>query len=109
MRIGTLIITITLALIGIVLAISNRNPVTVRFDPFSETAPALSLPPTPLYLIIFGSILIGIIFGGLSVWISQGRWRRRAWKEFRHARKLEREAAKAAKSNSDETAPTKAA
>lgn len=54
-----------LALLIVALAIANRGMVRFSLDPFDTTAPALALE-VPLIGIIFASVLVGIIIGGLT-------------------------------------------
>ncbi len=63
-------------------AIANRAGVTVSLDPFPLE---FSLP---LYLLIFATLLLGILTGGSVVWWRQGRWRRRARADKREVRRL---------------------
>ncbi len=63
---------------------ANRQAVTLSFDPFSPSAPAASLT-LPLFVIVIGALVAGVIVGGLAVRLGHGRWRRMA-------RRLEREA-----------------
>ncbi len=89
MRLGTWLITVPLAILGVVVAVANRAPVDVFFDPFSAEAPAIGIQ-APLFLVIFAGVLFGMVIGGLAMWLSQGHYRRRAWAEYRKARDLER-------------------
>ncbi len=93
MRLLSWLFLLPLALFAIGVAIANRGAVTVRLDPFSETDPAFQVE-APLFLVMFACVLIGLLVGGFTMWINQGRHRSRAWKEYRHARELERELAK---------------
>jgi uncharacterized integral membrane protein len=66
-----------LALVIIGLAVANRTTVTVSFDPFSATAPALTLG-VPLYALAFILLIAGVVIGGAAAWTRQHRWRRAA-------------------------------
>ena len=90
MRLSTWIITLPSALIAVVVAVANRDLVTLRLDPFSSVNPAISFD-APLFAIIFAGVLVGMLFGGGAMWLAQGHHRRRAWAEYRRARDLERE------------------
>ncbi|MGB5093279.1 MAG: DUF1049 domain-containing protein [Parvibaculum sp.] len=54
-----------LALLIVALAIANRGMVQLSLDPFDTIAPAITLD-VPLIGIIFVSVLIGIVIGGLT-------------------------------------------
>ena len=66
------VVTIPLAVIVVVFAVSNREPVVVDIWP---------LPPVtglPLFLFILGSFFIGFLVGAAVMWVSAGRYRQRA-------------------------------
>lgn len=89
MKLSTWLISVPLGILGITVAVANRQTVGVSLDPFSTTAPALSFE-APMFAVIFGAVFLGMVIGGTSMWINQGHYRRRAWAEYRHARELER-------------------
>src|SRR6478736_2209558 len=69
------LIVVPLSLIFLVFAVANRHFVTVSFDPFNSTDPALSVTLPPVLLLILVAIL-GVVAGGLAVWFGQRHWRR---------------------------------
>lgn len=75
--------------LGIVmLAIANRHVVTVLLDPFGQSNPDLEIT-APLFLVIFGAAIVGVIFGGIATWFGQSKHRsaaRRAKAELSQAR-----------------------
>jgi uncharacterized integral membrane protein len=73
----TALIVIPLALIFIVFAVANRHFVTVSFDPFNTTDPAISVS-LPLFALIIAVAILGVVAGGLATWFGQRRWRRAA-------------------------------
>ena len=62
------ILTIVLAAFAIV----NRHLVIVSVEPFPL---AFELP---LYAVVFTTLFLGLLLGGLVVWWRQGRWRKTA-------------------------------
>lgn len=78
------LILVPLAIVIIAFAVANRQAVTLSFDPFNASAPAAALS-LPLFVVILGALVAGVIVGGLAVRLGHGRWRRLA-------RSLEREA-----------------
>src|SRR5258708_16931807 len=68
----SLVITVPLALIFVVFAISNRQVVELNFWPFGI---ALSLP---LFLLALGMLAVGALAGGLWMWLPLARWPLRA-------------------------------
>ena len=69
MRFLTHIVTLTIAIIVIWFAITNRHQVDLAFDPLPLS---LSLP---FYLPVFGGVLLGLVAGGVISWRT-GRTRR---------------------------------
>ena len=83
----TWLIVIPLALIFVVFAVANRHFVTVSFDPFNSTDPAVSLS-LPLFVLIIVVAVLGVIAGGCATWFSQRRWRRAARQHEADARTI---------------------
>ena len=61
----------------VALAVANRRPVTLSLDPFSPDTPVISVT-VPLFAVIFGALILGLVIGGLVTWARQGRYRRAA-------------------------------
>jgi uncharacterized integral membrane protein len=81
------LVLVPLALLIVVFAVANRQPVTVSFDPFGAGDPALSAT-LPLYIFIFILVILGVIVGGLAAWLRQHKWRRAARRAAAEARAL---------------------
>ena len=81
----TVLIVLPLALILIVFAVANRHFVTVSFDPFNSTDPALALS-LPLFVLIIAVAILGVVAGGLATWFGQHHWRRAARRHEADAR-----------------------
>ncbi|MEW6256624.1 MAG: lipopolysaccharide assembly protein LapA domain-containing protein [Pseudomonadota bacterium] len=79
----SVLIGLPLCIIVVALAVANRRPVPVSLDPFSPDTSALTVQ-VPLFLILFGAVIVGVILGGVAAWLGQGRFRR----EARRARKV---------------------
>ena len=77
------------AVLAVMLAIANRTPVELAFDPFG--ASDLSIR-APLFIVAFASMMIGVVIGGVAVWMRQGRHRRAARAARSEARRLHAEA-----------------
>ncbi|WP_018699366.1 lipopolysaccharide assembly protein LapA domain-containing protein [Amorphus coralli] len=84
------LIFVPVAILLALLAIANRTPVRLSLDPFRPTETALAIT-IPLYWVIFACLAIGVILGGVSVWVRQGRFRRDARRNRREARHLREE------------------
>jgi uncharacterized integral membrane protein len=72
-KVVLVIVLAPLAAMLIAFAVANRHAITVSFDPFAGGGYALSVP---LYLIVFASLIGGVVVGGFAAWIEQGKWRR---------------------------------
>ncbi|TNE36783.1 MAG: LapA family protein [Alphaproteobacteria bacterium] len=90
MRFRTLVTLIFVTLVAVVIAIANRQSVVLSFDPFSQETPALAFS-FPLYVVMFALFILGVLVGGSSSWLSQGRWRKRARQEKRKRTHLEKD------------------
>ncbi len=76
------IIIAPLTILFLIFAFANRHIVTVSFDPFEGgDIPAFSIS-APLFVVIILSVAVGVVAGGISTWLSQGK-RRRAGREAR--------------------------
>jgi uncharacterized integral membrane protein len=83
-KIVAVIILVPLAVVIVAFAVANRQDVTISFDPFNAARPAASLT-LPLFLLVIGLTILGVVIGGVAAWLGHGRWRRAA-------RRFEREA-----------------
>jgi len=90
-RILYLFLLLPLGVVLIVLSVINRQPVTLRLDPFSDVDPALSLT-LPFFAWLFAAILVGAVIGAIATWFGQGRHRRIAKREHTEAHKWQSEA-----------------
>ena len=82
------ILTLPLALIAVAFAIANRQSVTLDLWPFQ-----LAVGPLPFFVWFLGALFMGILTGGMAVWLTGRKVRRRARSAERRARELERELA----------------
>ena len=76
-RIVWLLVALPAALLLVTLAVVNRHDVRLVLDPFRPDKPVLSLV-LPFYVYLFGTLLLGVVLGGIAVWLTQARWRRSA-------------------------------
>jgi uncharacterized integral membrane protein len=58
-------------------AVLNRQFVAVNIDPLDWTGLGQTMS-VPMFVVIFGSVAVGVLAGGISVWVAQGRHRRAA-------------------------------
>ena len=95
-----------LFLVGIclvVIAVANRSPVTLRLLPDELAGFFPSTPPiqVPLFLVIFGGIVLGLLIGFVWEWIREHKHRAEAAAKRSELARLETEAEKSKKDNSD--------
>src|SRR3954454_24572085 len=76
-KIITALIVIPAALVIVLFAVANREPVRVSLDPFAGDPPMFGVS-VPLFLLVLVVLVLGVILGGVSAWMGQSRWRRRA-------------------------------
>src|SRR6266853_3350248 len=73
----TAVVLIPLGLLFVVFAVANRHLVTVSFDPFNSNDPSVGFR-LPLFVIIIGVAIAGVVAGGSATWFRQRHWRRAA-------------------------------
>jgi len=76
-NIVTALILLPIMLAIVLFAVGNRGPVIVAFDPLAADPPMFALA-MPLFLLLLLVLIFGVILGGVSAWMGQSRWRRRA-------------------------------
>lgn len=86
------VILFTVAVVLIPLSVANRHTVSLSLNPFDPQDPRLTIPDIPLFWVIFASLGVGIVVGGIAVWARQGRWRKEARSKRREAAKWHKEA-----------------
>lgn len=82
------IVTVPLMAVLVVFAVVNRQSVTLDLWPLDMS---LRLP---LFILILGSLFVGLLVGGSAVWLSAGATRRRARAAEHRAAEHEREIAR---------------
>jgi len=90
-RLISIVVALPAALLLVTLALANRHPVRLALDPFRPTDPTVSLV-LPFYAYLFGMLLIGVILGGVAMWLTQSRWRRSARRRAADASRWQAEA-----------------
>lgn len=90
-RILTIVVLIPIAVVLIVLSVTNRQAVTLALNPFRPSDPVLSVT-APFFVYLFAALILGVIIGSSATWLSQGKHRKRARHEHRDAVKWHEEA-----------------
>ncbi len=89
-RILSLVVFVPRGIILIVLAVANRQSVTLALNPFAPQDSVLSVT-APFFLFIFITLLVGMGIGASVTWWKQGRYRRQARVEAKEAVKWQSE------------------
>lgn len=104
-----------LTVIGLALlliAVANRQIVTVQLEPFGLGEPFPQPVDLPLFVVIFVSALSGLIAGFVIEWIRERKHRRAIFEQEREASNLRKEvkrlAVKASKTDKDAMSPVPA-
>jgi uncharacterized integral membrane protein len=79
------VMLIPLGLVFVVFAVANRHLVTVSFDPFNSTDPAMAVT-LPLFVVLILVAIAGVVAGGSATWFGQRHWRRAARRHEADAR-----------------------
>ncbi|MCB8839607.1 lipopolysaccharide assembly protein LapA domain-containing protein [Aurantimonas sp. VKM B-3413] len=89
-KILSFIILVPIAIILVVFCVANRELVPVSLDPIG-TMPQFAFQ-APLFILLMGSVILGIVLGGLGTWFTQAHYRRKSWKRKYEVERLRREA-----------------
>ena len=81
------LILLPVAIVAVLLAIANRKPVTLSFDPFTPEGPLFSWT-LPLFALMFLCLMLGVLIGGIASWLAQAKHRRLERRYRREARRL---------------------
>ena len=76
-RLASMLVFLPVAVLVLVFAVANRRPVTLSLDPFNPDAPVIGFE-APLFLVLFAVLTLGVLIGGVSSWLRQGRHRKAA-------------------------------
>jgi uncharacterized integral membrane protein len=74
-KVVSAVILAPLAILIVLFAVANREPITISFDPFNPVAPAFTMQ-VPLFIVVLVLLLIGVVVGGVAAWLRQSRARR---------------------------------
>ena len=85
------LILLPVAILAVLLAVANRAPVTLSLDPFSKGQPEISFS-LPLFALLFGAVMLGVVIGGIATWLAQAKHRRAERRHRREARDMRSQA-----------------
>ncbi len=86
-----LFVLLPVAIVAVALSVANRADVVLSLDPLGGGAPRWSVE-LPLFILLFATLGLGVLIGGIATWIGQGRWRRSARAERANAARLRQDA-----------------
>ena len=89
LRILSFLILAPLAVLLVVFCVANREAVPVSFDPIG-TMPQFAFE-APLFVLLLGGIIVGLLLGGLGTWMTQGHYRTKASNRRREIENLRHE------------------
>ena len=72
------IVIAPLAVIFLSFDMANRQKVLISFDPFNTGDFPLPKVELPLFVVLIGTLMFGVLLGGVATWMRQGRYRRAA-------------------------------
>lgn len=89
-RLSTVLIVLPLAVVLIVFGVANRQSVQISLDPVATDTPWFAVT-VPLFVALFGALIVGVLIGGVATWFTQGAYRKEARQKKLEASKLARE------------------
>lgn len=89
-RLSTLLIVLPLAIVLVAFGVANRQSVQISLDPVATDAPWFAVS-VPLFVALFGALILGVLIGGIATWFTQGAHRKQARETKVQATKLARE------------------
>lgn len=85
------IILVPTALALVLFSLANRHNIRLSFDPIAPESEFLAFD-LPLFLIVLGALMLGVILGGGASWLAQGKHRKAERRHRREALRLRDEA-----------------
>ncbi|WP_051213877.1 LapA family protein [Maritalea myrionectae] len=74
-RVVTWFFLIPLALLFAFFALANRQEILLGVDPLSPDSPFVGPFPVPLFIVIYGALMLGIVLGGVGAYVGQHKKR----------------------------------
>lgn len=93
-RFVSFLVFVPLGLALLLLAIANRTPTLLSLDPLNPSEPLLSVK-LPMFVYLFIALILGVVLGGVSTWLSQRRFRKDARRFRREAAAMKSDMARA--------------
>ena len=71
------VLTLIAVIVTVTLSVANRQVVRLVLDPFNIDHPAFFVD-IPLFVLLLGGLVFGVVLGGVATWFTQAKWRRTA-------------------------------
>jgi len=68
-------VLLPLGLVLVVFALANRQAVSIGIDPIAPENPFIQPLGMPVFVLVYVTLIAGVLIGGIAVWFSQGRHR----------------------------------
>jgi uncharacterized integral membrane protein len=88
-KILSFIILVPLAIVLVVFCVANREAISVSLDPIG-TLPQLAFQ-APLFVLLIGSLILGLLLGGVGTWMTQSHYRAKSARRRREVENLKHE------------------
>ena len=88
-KILSVVILLPLAILLVVFCVANRQPIPVSLDPIG-TLPQFAFEE-PLFVLLIGSLILGLVLGGIGTWATQAHHRAKAARRRREVENLRHE------------------
>ena len=102
-----LLILVPIAVVILAFAIANRTIVSISFDPFSTADTSGALIMAPMFVILFLTLMVGVLIGGVATWFTQGTNRQKARVARDQAERWEDEARRLREQNPTMSVPNR--
>jgi uncharacterized integral membrane protein len=88
------LIILPLAAAVVALAVANRQEVAIYLDPFANPPQEGLQVGAPLFAVVLGAVMVGILLGGVATYFEQAKYRRAARRVRRELALLQKEIAR---------------
>lgn len=68
------VILIPLGVIAVALSVANRDTVTISLDPMGLLGRGWEVS-LPMFVLLFSTLAVGVVIGGIAAWLGQSKWR----------------------------------